>query len=68
MGTYKKAQRKKYATVGDDGYPIGDKNHARLALSRIDQGGLSPDDKAKVRRKAAKFGAGTGAKPKKGSK
>lgn len=56
MGTYKAKQRKKFATVGDDGYPIGDKKHARLALDFIDKGSLSPAQKASVRAKAARFG------------
>lgn len=65
MGTYKKAERKKYATVGDDGYPIGDKVHAEKALQFINKGGLSPAEKTTVRRKAAKFGVGTGKPAKK---
>ncbi len=56
MGTYKAKQRKKFATVGDDRYPIGDKKHAHLALDFIDKGGLSPSEKATVRAKAATFG------------
>lgn len=52
MATYDEAERKEYATVGKDSYPIGDKAHARAALSRINQGGLSSSQKAKVRAKA----------------
>ena len=49
---YDEKERKEYATVGKDSYPIGDKNHARAALSRINQGGLSPEEKMEVIRKA----------------
>lgn len=68
MGTYKKAERKKYGTVDGDRYPIGDKVHAEKALQFINKGGLSPDEKTKVRRKAARFGVGTGKSTKKGEK
>lgn len=54
MATYNQKQREANATIGKDRYPIGDKNHARLALARINQGGLSPEQKAKVRAKAHK--------------
>ena len=49
---YDEKERKEYATVGKDSYQIGEKNHARAALSRINQGGLSPEEKMKVIRKA----------------
>ena len=56
MGVYKAPQRKKYAVVkrpgrpaSEQGYPIGDKAHARVALARINQGGLTPAQKARVR-------------------
>jgi hypothetical protein len=55
MGTYKRAQREKYGTVtvnGKPAYPIGDKTHARLALSQLDRGGLSPAQKSEVHAKA----------------
>ncbi len=52
MAVYNEEQRKKYATVGSDRYPIGDKNHARAALSRINQGGLSSEQKMEVIHKA----------------
>jgi hypothetical protein len=52
MATYDEAERKEYATVGKDSYPIGDRAHARAALSRINQGGLSSSQKDKVRAKA----------------
>lgn len=48
MADYDEAQRKKYATVGKDRYPIGNKAHARLALAMINKGGLSHDQKMKV--------------------
>lgn len=52
MAIYSEEQRKEYATIGKDRYPIGDKGHARAALSRINQGGLSPEQKMAVIRKA----------------
>lgn len=52
MGVYNAKQRKKFATVGKNRYPIGDPGHARAALGRINQGNLSPAEKAKVRAKA----------------
>lgn len=54
MSVYKQNERKKYGTIGDR-YPIGDKAHARAALARINQGGLSDSQKAKVRAKAHKM-------------
>lgn len=38
--------------ASEQSYPIPDKAHARAALGRINQGGLSPAQKAKVRAKA----------------
>jgi len=55
VGIYKESQRKEYATIGKDSFPIGDKAHARAALSRINQGNLSPAEKAKVRAKAKRM-------------
>lgn len=55
MPRYLEKQRKKYATVGKDRYPIGDKAHAKAALARINQGNLSAGEKAKVRAKAHKM-------------
>jgi hypothetical protein len=55
VGIYKESQRKEYATIGKDRFPIGDKAHARAALSRINQGNLSPAEKAKVRAKAKRM-------------
>lgn len=49
---YDEKQRKEYATVGKDRFPVGDKSHARAALARLNQGGLSPEEKMKVIRKA----------------
>lgn len=55
MATYNEKQRKEYATVGSNRFPIGDKAHARLALAMINRGGLSKSEKAKVRAKADKM-------------
>lgn len=52
MATYTAKQRRANATIGKDRYPIGDKNHARLALAFINKGGLSLAQKSKVRAKA----------------
>lgn len=52
MATYDEVERKEYATIGKDRYPIGDKSHARAALSRVNQGGLSQDQKMTVIRRA----------------
>ena len=49
---YDEKERKEHATIGKDRYPIGDPAHARAALARINQGGLSPEEKMKVIRKA----------------
>lgn len=49
---YDEKQREEHATIGKDRYPIGDKSHARAALARLNQGGLSPEEKMKVIRKA----------------
>jgi hypothetical protein len=48
-------QRRASATIGKDRYPIPDPAHAKAALGRINQGGLSPAQKAKVRAKANKM-------------
>jgi hypothetical protein len=53
--TLSKGERKKSATIGDDGYPMPDKVHARLALQLINRGGLSAEEKTKVRNKAHKI-------------
>lgn len=55
MAVLNEEQRKESATIGKDRYPIPDKSHARAALARINQGGLSPEQKAKVRAKARKM-------------
>jgi hypothetical protein len=55
MGVLNAKQRKASATIGKDRYPIPDAGHARAALGRINQGGLSPAQKAKVRARAYKF-------------
>lgn len=52
MAVLNEKQRKASATIGKDRYPINDPAHARAALSRINQGNLSPSQKAKVRAKA----------------
>ena len=61
MAVLNEAQRKASATIGKDRYPIPDKAHARAALARINQGGLSSSEKAKVRAKAHKMLYGEGA-------
>lgn len=55
MADYDEKQRKEYATVGKDRYPIGDKTHARAALARINQGNLSPAEKSRVRARAERM-------------
>jgi hypothetical protein len=45
-------QRRKHQTLPGGRYPMPDKKHARLALAFIDKGGLSPEEKAKVRARA----------------
>jgi len=52
MAVLNEKQRKASATVGSDRYPIPDKAHAKAALARINQGGLSSGQKATVRAKA----------------
>jgi hypothetical protein len=52
MSVLNEEQRKKSATIGSDRFPIPDKNHAKVALARINQGGLSSSQKVKVRAKA----------------
>jgi hypothetical protein len=52
MSTLNAKQRRASATIGKDRYPIPDKAHAKAALARINQGGLSPAQKAKVRARA----------------
>lgn len=52
MAVLNEKQRKASATIGKDRYPIPDKNHARVALARINQGGLTEKQKAMVRAKA----------------
>lgn len=57
MATYSEEQRKKYATVevnGHPAFPVGDKNHAKLALAMINKGGLSHEQKMTVIAKAHK--------------
>jgi hypothetical protein len=52
MAVLNAKQRRASATIGKDRYPMPDKAHARAALGRINQGGLSPSQKAKVRARA----------------
>ena len=54
MAVLTQKQREASATIGKDRFPIGDKAHARAAIGRINQGGLSPEQKAKVLAKARK--------------
>ncbi len=67
MGTYNAKQRKKYATVGKDEFPIGDKVHAEKALQFINSSDLTSSEKTKVRAKADKM-LGKPAKPAKTTK
>ncbi len=48
-------QREASATIGKDRYPIPDRAHARMARARINQGGISTAQKAKVRARALKM-------------
>jgi hypothetical protein len=59
MAVLKAKARAKSAVIKEPGkppseqrYPIPDKAHAKAALGRINQGNLSPAQKAKVRAKA----------------
>jgi hypothetical protein len=52
MAVLNEKQRKESATIGKDRYPMPDKSHAQNALARLNQGGLSSSQKAKVRAKA----------------
>lgn len=54
MAVLNQKQREASATIGKDRYPIPDKAHAKVALARINQGGLSSSQKATVRAKAYK--------------
>ncbi len=55
MSILNQKQREASATIGKDRYPMPDKVHARVALARINQGGLSKSQKAKVRARAHKM-------------
>lgn len=59
MAVLNEKQREASATIGDDRYPMPDKAHARAALGRINQGGLSTSQKATVRARAHRI-LGTG--------
>jgi hypothetical protein len=48
-------ERRKSETFPGGRYPIPDKAHARNALARINQGGLSSSQKATVRARARKM-------------
>lgn len=48
MAVLNQKQREASATIGKDRYPIPDRSHARAALARINQGGLSREQKLKV--------------------
>jgi len=52
MAVLKAAQRRASQTLPGGRYPMPDKNHARAALGRINQGNLSPAQKSKVRGRA----------------
>jgi hypothetical protein len=56
MAKYSGGQRKKFATVAGDRFPIGDKEHARLAKQMLPKAkGLSPNQKTKIVAKADSF-------------
>lgn len=48
MAVLTQKQREASATIGKDRYPIPDRAHAHAAIGRINQGGLSPEQKQKV--------------------
>ncbi len=52
MAIYNKKQRVANETFPGGRFPMGDAGHARAALGRINQGGLSPEQKATVRARA----------------
>lgn len=52
MAVLNEKQREASATIGKDRYPIPDKNHAKMAVAYINKGGLSPEQKMEVMRKA----------------
>ena len=52
MATLTASERKKSETLPGGRYPVPDKIHARLALSMINKGGLSSEQKRKVIRRA----------------
>lgn len=52
MAVLDQKQREKSATIGKDRYPMPDKAHARMALSMINKGGLSHEQKMKVMKRA----------------
>lgn len=55
MGKVSEALRKKSETLPGGRYPMPDANHARLALSMLNRGNLSPAEKAKVKARADKM-------------
>jgi hypothetical protein len=52
MAVLNAKQRRKSETFPGGRYPMPDKSHARNALARIDQGGLSEAQMASVRARA----------------
>ena len=55
MAVLNAKQRKKSETLPGGRYPMPDKSHARNALARLNQGGLSSAQKAKVRARAERM-------------
>lgn len=53
MAVLDEAQRKKFATIGKDRYPMPDVSHAKLALSMVNKGNLSHEQKMTVIKKAS---------------
>lgn len=66
MAVLNEKQREESATIGKDRYPMPDAAHAKAALGRINQGGLSESQKDKVRAKAHRMLGESGKREEKG--
>ena len=55
MSVLNAKQRRESETLPGGRYPMPDKNHARNALARLNQGGLSSSQKSKVRARAERI-------------
>ena len=61
MAVLNTKQRKRSETLPGGRYPMPDKSHARNALARLNQGGLSSSQKARVKARAYRIlGKGRG--------